>query len=321
MESLTLEFALMVERGDPLQLEKEQFKPLSESNRNSERIVRVQLSYWKDVWRRLKLNKGAIFGLTVLSILTFMAIFGPFMTAYDYQEQVLLDANLSPNADHWFGTDDLGRDLWARVWWGTRISLFIGIVAAVLDLLIGVIYGSVSGYLGGRVDNVMMRIIEILMGIPNLILIILIMIFLDPGITAIIIAMVITGWMGMARLVRGQILQLKEQEYVLAARALGADTRRLLFKHLVPNTMGPIIVSITFTVPGAIFFEAFLSFIGLGLRPPLSSLGVLINDGYKLMQIFPYQFIIPAITISLIMLSFNLLGDGLRDALDPKLRK
>jgi oligopeptide transport system permease protein len=304
-----------------MQLQKEQFQPLPQNRQNSDKIVRTQLSYWQDVWRRLKLNKGAIVGLVVLSILVIMAIIGPFMTSYGYQDQVLTDANLSPNAEHWFGTDDLGRDLWARVWWGTRISLFIGIVAAVLDLLIGVIYGSVSGYLGGKVDTFMMRFIEILMGIPNLILIILIMIFLQPGITAIIIAMVITGWMGMARLVRGQILQLKEQEYVLAARALGADTKRLLFKHLVPNTMGPIIVSITFTVPSAIFFEAFLSFIGLGLRPPLSSLGVLINDGYKLMQIFPYQFIIPAVTISLIMLSFNLLGDGLRDALDPKLRK
>jgi oligopeptide transport system permease protein len=311
----------MVERGNPMQIQKEQFKPLPQGSQHNEKIVRTQLSYWQDVWRRLKLNRGALIGLIVLSILVFMAIFGPFMTEYGYQEQVLTDANLSPNAEHWFGTDDLGRDIWARVWWGTRISLFIGIIAAVLDLLIGVIYGSIAGYLGGRADNIMMRIIEILMGIPNLILIILIMIFLDPGITAIIIAMVITGWMGMARLVRGQILQLKEQEYVLAARALGADTKRLLFKHLVPNTMGPIIVSVTFTVPGAIFFEAFLSFIGLGLRPPLSSLGVLINDGYKLMQIFPYQFLIPAITISLIMLSFNLLGDGLRDALDPKLRK
>jgi oligopeptide transport system permease protein len=311
----------MVERGNPMQVQKEQFKPLPRSSQYNEKIVREQLSYWQDVWRRLKLNRGALLGLVVLSLLVFMAIFGPFMTEYGYQEQVLTDANLSPNGEHWFGTDDLGRDIWARVWWGTRISLFIGIVAAVLDLLIGVIYGSIAGYLGGRADTIMMRIIEILMGIPNLILIILIMIFLDPGITAIIIAMVITGWMGMARLVRGQILQLKEQEYVLAARALGADTKRLLFKHLVPNTMGPIIVSVTFTVPAAIFFEAFLSFIGLGLRPPLSSLGVLINDGYKLMQIFPYQFLIPAITISLIMLSFNLLGDGLRDALDPKLRK
>jgi oligopeptide transport system permease protein len=304
-----------------MQLQREHFHPIPNENRNSEKIVRASQTYWQDVWRRLKLNRGAITGLVILTILGFMAIVGPFMTEYDYQIQVLTEANKTSSAEHWFGTDDLGRDLWARTWWGIRISLFIGIVAAVLDLAIGVLYGSVSGFIGGKVDEIMMRIIEILMGIPSLILIILLIIFLEPGITSIIIAMVITGWMSMARLVRGQMFQLKEQEYVVAARALGADTKRLLFKHLIPNTMGPIIVSVTFTVPSAIFFEAFLSFIGLGLRPPLASLGVLINDGYRLMKIYPHEFIIPAIAISLIMLSFNLLGDGLRDSLDPKLRK
>jgi oligopeptide transport system permease protein len=304
-----------------MELRGEHFKPLSKTEQDGEKIVRASMSYWQDAWRRLKQNKGAIAGLIILVIMTFMAIVGPYMTEYNYELQVLTDANMEPNQEHWFGTDDLGRDLWARVWWGTRISLFIGIVAAVLDLLIGVLYGTISGYLGGKVDDIMMRIIEILMGIPNLILIILILIFFEPGIMSIIMAMVITGWMGMARLVRGQTFQLKEQEYVLAARALGANTKRLMLKHLIPNAMGPIIVSITFTVPSAIFFEAFLSFIGLGLRPPLASLGVLINDGYKLMKIYPYQFLFPAIAISLIMLSFNLLGDGLRDALDPKLRK
>jgi oligopeptide transport system permease protein len=304
-----------------MELHKEQFQPLPKHSQNSERIVRSSLTYWQDVWRRLKLNKGAIAGLTILVILSTLAIVGPFLTEFDYQDQILTDTNQPPNSEHWFGTDTLGRDLWARVWWGTRISLFIGLVAASLDLIIGVLYGSISGYIGGRTDDVMMRIIEILMGIPSLILIILLLIFLEPGVTSIIIAMVITGWMGMARLVRGQMFQLKEQEYVLAARALGANTKRLLLKHLIPNTLGPIIVSVTFTVPTAIFFEAFLSFIGLGLRPPLASLGVLINDGYKLMKIFPYQFLIPAVVISLVMLSFNLLGDGLRDALDPKLRK
>jgi oligopeptide transport system permease protein len=304
-----------------MELQRQHFQPLPTEAKNSEKIVRKSLSYWQDVWRRLKLNKGAITGLIILVILVILAVVGPFLSDYTYYDQQLTKANKTYSAEHWFGTDDLGRDMWTRVWWGTRISIFIGLVAATLDLIIGVLYGSIAGYIGGRVDDVMMRIIEILMGIPNLILIILLLIYFTPGITSIILAMTITGWMGMARLVRGQMFQLKEQEYVLAARALGADTKRLLFKHLVPNTMGPIIVSVTFTIPSAIFFEAFLSFIGLGLRPPLASLGVLINDGYRLMKIYPHEFIIPAVVISLVMLSFNLLGDGLRDALDPKLRK
>lgn len=304
-----------------MELQRELFQPLPKTERDSEKIVRKSLSYWQDVWRRLKLNKGAIAGLIMLSILTVLAIIGPLLSPFDYQTQDYSATNQSFSATHWFGTDQLGRDLWTRVWWGTRISLFIGVVAATLDLIIGVLYGTISGYLGGRVDDVMMRIIEVLMGIPGMIIIILLLIFFEPGVGTIILAMVITGWMGMARLVRGQMFQLKEQEYVLAARALGADTKRLMIKHLIPNTMGPIIVSVTFTIPSAIFFEAFLSFIGLGIRPPLASLGVLINDGYKLMKIFPIQFLIPATVISLVMLSFNLLGDGLRDALDPKLRK
>jgi oligopeptide transport system permease protein len=321
MESSTQESAWMGERGSCMQLQREQFRPLPRNREYTERMARKPLTYWQDAWRRLKLNKGAMLGLFILATLLFMAIIGPYLTPYDYQEQSFTKTNQGASMEHWFGTDDLGRDLWTRVWWGTRVSLLIGVVAALLDLVIGVIYGSIAGYIGNRTDNIMMRIIEILMGIPNLILIILFIIFLGPGISTIILSMVITGWMGMARLVRGQVFQLKEQEYVLAARALGANTQRIMLKHLIPNAMGPIIVSITFTIPTAIFFEAFLGFIGLGLRPPFASLGVLILDGYKIMTVYPYQFLIPATTISLIMFSFNLVGDGLRDALDPKFRR
>jgi oligopeptide transport system permease protein len=302
-------------------LNKEHFQPLPKSSQNKEKIVRASLSYWQDAWRRLKLNKAAMVGLIILSAMVFMALIGPLMVDHTYYEQDLTKLNKPPSAEHWMGTDYLGRDMWSRLWWGMRISLFIGIVAAILDLIIGVLYGGISGYFGGKVDDIMMRFVEIMMGIPNLILIILLIIFMQPGLWTIILAMSITGWIGMARLVRGQILQLKEQDFVLAARALGASHWRLLLKHLVPNTLGPIIVSVTFTVPAAIFFEAFLSFIGLGIRAPLASLGTLINEGYKLLKIYPWELIYPALAISLIMLSFNLLGDGLRDALDPKLRK
>lgn len=222
---------------------------------------------------------------------------------------------------YWFGTDTLGRDLFTRVWKGTQVSLLIAFVAAAIDMVIGVAYGGISAYYGGRVDNIMMRIIEILIGIPNLVVVILMIMILEAGITSIIIALTITGWTGMARIVRGQVLKLKNQEFVLASRTLGASHSRILTKHLIPNTMGMIIINTMFTIPSAIFFEAFLSFIGLGLQSPSASLGTLINDGFKSLQINPYLMIFPAIVISLIMIGFNILADGLRDALDPKMRK
>ena len=222
---------------------------------------------------------------------------------------------------YWFGTDNLGRDVWTRIWEGTRISLYIAFLAAFLDLLIGVTYGSISAYYGGRVDNVMQRIIEVLIGVPNLIVIILLILILQPGIMSITLAMVITGWVNMARIIRGQVLKLKGQEFVLAARTLGAGDSRLIWRHLIPNSMGPIIITTMFTIPTAIFTEAFLSFIGLGLQPPIASLGTIVNDGFELIQIYPHMLMFSSIIISLIMISFNLLGDGLRDAFDPKMRK
>ncbi|MFC0524775.1 oligopeptide ABC transporter permease [Pontibacillus salicampi] len=220
----------------------------------------------------------------------------------------------------WFGTDQLGRDLWTRVWTGTRISLYIAILAAVIDMIIGVAYGGISAYYGGRVDNYMQRVVEILVGIPNLVVVILMILVLEPGIASITLALTITGWVGMSRIVRGNILKLKNQEFVLASRTLGASDSRILMKHLIPNVTGLIIINTMFTIPQAIFFEAFLSYIGLGLQPPLASLGTLIDDAFKSFQIYPYMLWFPSIVISLIMIAFNIVADGLRDALDPKMR-
>ncbi|WNS77643.1 ABC transporter permease [Bacillus sp. DTU_2020_1000418_1_SI_GHA_SEK_038] len=327
----------------------EMFQPAA-SEKSPETISRPTITYWQEVWRRFRKNKAAFTGLILITIILALAILGPFANEHGYDEQNLTRANLPPKApglEHipwlgfngtdiqgvdryeasgvkeyfWFGTDNLGRDLWTRVWEGTRISLYIAILAATIDLIIGVAYGGISAYYGGRIDNVMQRIVEVLVGIPSLIVVILLILVLQPGIISITLAMVITGWVGMARIVRGQILKLKEQEYVLASRTLGAKDNRLIWKHLIPNTMGPIIITTMFTIPTAIFTEAFLSFIGLGLQPPIASLGTLINDGYKLLRIYPHMLAFSSIIISLIMISFNLIGDGLRDALDPKMRK
>ncbi|MGB9780389.1 MAG: ABC transporter permease [Caldanaerobacter sp.] len=304
-----------------LEITRDKFEIVGPNVEESQAIVRPSMSYWQDAWRRLKMNKVAMASLAFLIFLGIMAIIGPYLLPYKYSDQNLLLTNRPPSAEHWFGTDYLGRDLFVRTWMGARISLTIGIAAALLDGVIGVIYGGISGYFGGQVDNVMMRIVDVLYGIPYLILVILLMLVMGPGVVTIIVAMVMTGWVGMARLVRGQVLQLKEQEFVMAAKTLGASPGRIILKHLIPNTIGPIIVSITFDVPAAIFTEAFLSYIGLGVQPPLASWGTLASDATNVLLLYPYQLFFPAFFISMTMLSFNLLGDGLRDALDPRLRK
>lgn len=326
------------------------FERASRPEEDQNEVLDTGLTFWRDAWIQFRRNKAALVGLIVIGLIILLAIFGPYFNSYGSDEQNMSRSNLPPkmpllekvswlgmdgtdsrgvdqyevkgiDENFWFGTDELGRDLWTRVWEGSRISLYIAFLAAGIDLIIGVIYGSVSAYYGGRVDNIMQRILEVLMGIPELILIILLIMLLQPGILSITLAMIITGWVGMARIVRGQVLKLKNQEFVLASRALGAKDNRLLLKHLIPNTMGPIIITTMFTVPVAIFTEAFLSFIGLGLQPPIASLGTLVNDGFKLLRIYPHLMVISSVVISLIMISFNIVGDGLRDALDPRMKR
>jgi oligopeptide transport system permease protein len=283
--------------------------------------TRPATSYWQDAWRRLKENRLAMAGLATIVIIALLAAFGPLFSPYSYSDQVLADANKPPSASHWFGTDNLGRDLLTRVLYGARISLSIGVVASVINLTIGVVYGGISGYFGGRVDNVMMRIVDILYGIPLLLYVILLMVVLKPGLTNIFIALGLVYWLQMARIVRGQVLAIKEQEYVLAARLVGASPWRIIIRHLVPNSMGPIIVTLTLSIPEAIFTEAFLSFIGLGVSAPMASWGVLASESLAGLRSYPFQLFYPALAISVTMLAFNFLGDGLRDALDPRMRK
>ncbi|TCT12147.1 oligopeptide transport system permease protein [Natranaerovirga pectinivora] len=240
-------------------------------------------------------------------------------TSYRIRENTYVVKGVD-NSYFWFGTDDLARDIWTRVWNGARISLYIGLLAAIIDMLIGVIYGSIAGFFGGKIDMYMMRFIEILSGIPSLVIIILFILVMDPGILPISLAIAITGWMGMARVVRAQFLKLKSQEYVLAARTLGASNFSLIKKHLLPNIVGQVIIMITFSIPGAIFYEAFLAFIGLGVPAPHASLGVLISDGVSTLRSYPSMLFIPTAVLCLLMLSINILANGLRDALDPKMR-
>ncbi|WP_346937223.1 ABC transporter permease [Clostridium sp.] len=305
-----------------VELSKEKFQIIGCDNLDSEGILRPSMTYWQDAWRRLKKNKVAMISLVLLGLIVLMTIIGPIIGKFEYQATNSDMSNIKPNSTYWFGTDNLGRDLFSRVWIGGRISITIGIIGAIVDTVVGTIYGGIAGYLGGIADDIMMRILEILVSIPYLVLVILIRVLMDQGgMAPLIIAMTITGWCYMARLVRGQLLQIKEQEYVLAAKALGANPSRVIAKHLVPNTLGVMIVAITFDIPGFIFAEAFLSFLGIGVQSPMTSWGALAAAGQQTIMFYAYQLIFPALAISLTMLSFNLLGDGLRDALDPKLRQ
>lgn len=305
-----------------INVDKQLFEPLIVDVNKGQDIVRPSETYWQDAWRRLKSNKVAIAALIVLLLLILLAIFGPLLSKFDFRKNDMSMLDSPPSSKHWFGTDTLGRDLYVRVLFGTRISLSVGIVSALINLVIGIIYGGVSGYYGGYIDNIMMRIVDVIYSIPIMLYVILLMVVLGGGSLAnIFIALGISFWSGMARMVRGQVLTLKQQEFILAAKALGANGNRALFRHLIPNCMGPIIVTMTMSIPTAIFSEAFLSYVGLGVSAPMASLGVLCNDAVRTYRTYPFQLFFPSIFLCIIMVTFNLFGDGLRDALDPKMRK
>lgn len=319
----------------------EDFTPLGAEYFKEETLDTEEVGYWKASWRRLKSNKIAMFALIVIILLLVFAFIGPMISPYTYDQQIRGDEAMTPCLKHPFGTDRLGRDLLVRCMIGTRISMIVGIVSAVIVMIVGSIYGAISGLIGGKLDIVMMRIVDIVYSIPEILLIVVIKLAIGEnldiliasvpalsglnkigsGLIAIFIVYGLLYWVGMARIVRGQILQLKSFEYVTAARALGCSKARLIRQHLLPNCIGQLIATVMLQIPSAIFTEAFLSYLGIGVSAPMASLGSLTSEALNSIQSYPYRIIFPALLISLIILSFNLFGDGLRDALDPKMKK
>lgn len=305
-------------------------------------------SYGKEVLLRFRSNKGAWISFLIILLIIVIAVIAPMLSPYSYREVQSQYSNLPPRIPglerlgifdgmqdgvnvyeaknaldqyHFFGTDNLGRDIWTRVWQGTRISLIIAALAVVIDVCIGVIYGLVSGYFGGRLDMLMQRFTEILSSIPTLVVVTLMLVVMKPGLMSIIIALMLTGWINMSRIVRAQVLKLKDQEFVLAARTLGVGKWSIIFKEILPNSLGQIIITFMFSIPNAIFLEAFLAFVGLGVPAPMASLGSMINDGYKSAMMYPYMVAAPVVVLGLLMLGFNLFADGLRDAIDPQMKQ
>ena len=298
----------------------EQFVIIGCEDTDKEAITRPTITYAQDAWRRLKKNPVAMASIGVLILLVLMAVFGPMICGQDYTAMEPTMKNLGPSAEHWFGTDAGGRDLWTRVWVGARISLIIGLGGAIVPQIIGIFLGGLSGFFGGWVDMLIMRIIDVGVCIPSLVYVTLIMLWLDAGPVAIIIAIAITGWMDSARVVRGRMLQFKNREFVLAASTLGASPIRIIFRHILPNILGQQVVNISSAIPAAIFLEAYLSFIGLGIKSPMTSWGQLCQVGSEFYRLYPYQLFIPGVFISVTILAFYLFGNCLRDALDPHLR-
>lgn len=297
------------------------FERVGTKGLSGEELGKKALTYWADVWRRFRENKLALFGMILLVTIVVLLFVGPIISGKDYQYMDPSQKDLLPNSEYWFGTDDMGRDLFTRVCVGGRISIYIGLCCTVVMFVIGVLVGALAGLKGGLIDDIIMRICEFVGNLPYLIIVVILSIVLGRSLFSLVFAMSLTAWVGTARMVRGQILQIKEQDYVQAAKALGADTKRIIIKHLLPNTLGIIMVDITMSVPGFIFSEAFLSYIGLGVRPPETSWGALASAGQQQLMFYPHQLFFPCLLIVLTILSFHLIGDGLSDALDPKLRQ
>lgn len=278
-------------------------------------------SLWHDAWLRLRKNKLAVFGMWVLGIVTIACVAGPWLSPYGYEQQDLLNTFSRPGAAHWLGTDQLGRDLLVRLLYGGRVSLGVGLAATLVALTIGVVYGAVAGFFGGKLDALMMRVVDIIYSLPFAIFVILLMVFFGRNIVLLFVAIGAVEWLTMARIVRSQVMAVKKMEFIEAARSIGYGRRRIIFRHILPNILGPIIVYTTLTIPGVMMLESFLSFLGLGVQPPMSSWGVLIKDGAEKMEEYPWLLEFPAAVFSLTLFSLNFLGDGLRDALDVRSSK
>lgn len=302
------------------ELNKESFVIRGKDTVRMESISRPSLSFWQDAWRRLRKNKAAFVGLCIVIFYTIMAIFAPMFSEYSMSDMDATARNAFISAEHWLGTDATGRDLWVRIWMGARVSLSIGFIAAVINACVGAVIGGLCGFYGGKLDMIVMRLVDLLYGIPSLIITILIVMVLGKGIAPLIIAMCVVGWIGTCRFVRGEVYRIKEQDFVLAAKVLGIPDFKIIIKHIIPNILGMLVTNLCMAIPGAIFQEAFLSYIGLGITPPNCSWGVICKEGIQYLRYYPHQVFIPAFFVCTTMLALNLLGNGLRDAVDPKLR-
>lgn len=278
-------------------------------------------SLWMDAWRRLRKNRLAVAGAVLLAMVVVLSLAGPWFSPYSFEDQDTALGAAPPSGAHWFGTDPLGRDLLTRVLYGGRISLLVGVAATSVSLLIGVLYGALAGFAGGRVDAVMMRVVDVLYALPFTIFVIILMVFFGRNFILLFLAIGAVEWLTMARIVRSQVLSIREKEYIEAAQVLGLSRRRIILRHILPNTLGPVIVYVTLTIPQVMLVEAFLSFLGLGVQPPMSSWGILIREGVETMEEFPWLLVFPSVALSLTLFSLNFLGDGLRDALDPRASK
>ena len=302
------------------ELNKDMFVIRGKDTVRMESISRPSLSFWSDAWRRLRKNKSAFFAMCLVLLYTLLAIFAPMFSQYTQSQ---MDANARHalfSAAHWLGTDSTGRDLWVRIWMGARVSLSIGLISAILNMCVGAVIGGLCGYYGGKLDMIVMRIVDLPYGIPSLIITILVMMVLGKGIAPLIVAMCVVGWIGTCRFVRGEVYRLKEQEFVMAAKVMGIPDFIIIIRHIIPNIMGMLVTNLCMAIPGAIFQEAFLSYIGLGIVPPDCSWGVICKEGIQFLRYYPHEVLIPAFFVCTTMLALNLLGNGLRDAVDPKLR-
>lgn len=302
------------------ELNKDLFVIKGKDVQKMESISRPSLSFWSDAWRRLRKNRTAFIGLCIIVLYALLAIFAPMFSKYSYSAMDVQARHAFISLDHWLGCDATGRDQWVRIWMGARVSLSIGMISALVNMCVGAVIGGLCGYYGGKLDMIVMRIVDILYGIPSLIITILVMMVLGKGVAPLIVAMCIVGWIGTCRFVRGEVYRLKEQDFVMAAKVLGVSDIIIILRHIIPNIMGMLVTNLCMAIPGAIFQEAFLSYIGLGIAPPNCSWGVLAKEGIQYLRIHPHEIVIPAFFICTTMLALNLLGDGLRDAVDPKLR-